>query len=343
MTFKEELAENLAHLGASHALGDQWISVDGTIPAGGIPFLGQDVSKTLYIDLFNYMSEKGRVKTISEWNAYVSEHGGNCPFYGYDEGATTFRMPKIVGYLKGANELNQVGEYIKEGLPNITGEILNGWSDENSTVAILGENGTHSGSLYSSQNTWGKNELRYASSNNKAIGAHYPSMAFDASRSNSIYGNSSHVTPETSLVMVGVYAIGIVGVTGYTDTDTILSALEGKANLSGADFASLAINGKEAVGIDSSGEGWIRYTNGLQIYMFFGVIERFSNIIFPVPFISTPVAFIQSEQGNQNEDYVSTTIAISAPTGLFEIGRYYYLDKYPTALNTRVFAIGYWK
>jgi hypothetical protein len=91
--------------------------VDGTIPFGGLAFLGQTVSKETYIELYNWVESNGRFKTEAEWQTLYTSNNGNVAFYAKIDDST-FRLPSFKGYLK-ANET--AGGYTKEGLPNITG------------------------------------------------------------------------------------------------------------------------------------------------------------------------------------------------------------------------------
>lgn len=101
--FIYKLAEKLQKVGTIHAIGETWISFDSSIPAGGVPFCGQLVSRAAWADLFAWATAQGKVKTETEWQAHASANGGNCPYYSSGDGSTNFRMPKIVGYMKGTN------------------------------------------------------------------------------------------------------------------------------------------------------------------------------------------------------------------------------------------------
>ena len=179
--------------GRNHNVGEQWISMDGTIPFGGLAFLGQTVSKEAYIELYNWVETNNRFKTETEWQSLYTANNGNVSFYAKVDD-NTFRLPSFKGYLK-AN--TTAGGYTKEGLPNITGQL-----NANAAVYSLA---THTGAFSkTSINGTARTELR-----TDAGGDIY--MKFDASDSNSIYGNSTHVTPETNTILIGVYAFnGII-------------------------------------------------------------------------------------------------------------------------------------
>lgn len=207
--FIYKLAEKLQKVGTIHAIGETWISFDSSIPAGGVPFCGQLVSRAAWADLFAWATAQGKVKTETEWQAHASANGGNCPYYSSGDGSTNFRMPKIVGYMKGTNSVSEAGTYSAEGLLNIEGQ--------------LGLYGTEK-AYCSAAGAFSKNAraMSYGSGHSAGDGL---IADFSAENSNPIYGNSEHVTPETYNVIVGVYAVGIVTRTGSTDLDAVLTGI----------------------------------------------------------------------------------------------------------------------
>lgn len=196
--------------GGGHVVGEQWISMDGTIPDGGLAFLGQTVSKTTYYELYNWVEAHNRFKTESEWQSLYTSNNGNVSFYAKVDD-NTFRMPSFKGYLK-AN--TTAGGYTKEGLPNITGHF-NKRTDNNAHTMY-----THGAFNYAVDG----NEGSYYYGNNSTTTGFV--VSFDASRSSSIYGNSTHVTPETNTILIGVYAITSVNNTSGYDLQEIINIAE---------------------------------------------------------------------------------------------------------------------
>ena len=122
---------------------------------------GQAVSRTKYADLFALI-------------------GTN---FGAGDGSTTFNLPDYRGkFLRGlgGDSANNVYTTQKEGLPNITGQSQ-----------------PQDGYLYGAAPTTGAIRMENPKVGNTRSGdgggAYY--FTFDASRSNAIYGSSSHVTP----------------------------------------------------------------------------------------------------------------------------------------------------
>lgn len=120
-------------------------------------------------------------------------------------------MPKFNGYFKGADE---AGQYIKQGLPNISGTFSRRRDNSSNTVAVSG--------AFTYSNTASETSAYFGNSNTS--NAHI--ITFNASKSNSIYGSSSNVTPETNTVIVGVYAFGTITNNSNIDVEDIIHAYE---------------------------------------------------------------------------------------------------------------------
>lgn len=203
-----------------HSLGDTWISFDSSVPAGGVPFCGQTVTRAMYQDLLDWATAQGKVKTETEWQSIASANGGNCPYYSSGDGTTNFRMPAVLGYFKGAASASEGGTYKSEGVPNVAGVTPTTTIFNNTR----GQGGTN-GAITMTQT--GQTNL---SSGGGSQGLYQ--MSLDASKSNPIYGNSSHVTPETFTVLVGVYA-GAYTNEGFVDIaglQTAVAVLETRPN-----------------------------------------------------------------------------------------------------------------
>jgi hypothetical protein len=354
---KEELADFAESIkNNSRYVGEQWITFDGTVPDGGIPFHGQLVNKELYKSLYNWCDENNRLIDEENWQALYVSNKGNVPFYSYGDGhsatpqkthlelsidenyglhiseitdsgistlcptftlsriineimegdvvvgrvqetkhsmnitsidalvssindnnelpfyvevadngdngyvcsfiwkecgkldnsatlifeyqpyanaeggsiaptetlhkifeggtdaveSTYFRIPFFNGYFK-ADLVG--GSYVQEGLPNITGRF-NGKS-------LIDGSQVSEGALYYPETTDFSQPTPNTSTDSSQNG-----IGFDASLSNAIYGNSEHVTPETTTVIIGVYATGaIVENASNIDMEEVRNAL----------------------------------------------------------------------------------------------------------------------
>lgn len=183
-------------------VGELYFSFNDYFPDGVIPLDGRLVSRATYADLWEFVQSKGLVKndslitTNDENTVSIFNEDGTisyCPWYGTGDGSLTFRMPKINGYGRMTGDNTLAGQYIQEGLPNINGKIQYayfGYGEWNLSGAFC--NPVREG--------WGTRGGGGGNPDNITF-------QFDASKSNSIYGNSEHVTPETSTLFVGVWAI----------------------------------------------------------------------------------------------------------------------------------------
>ena len=209
-----------------HNVGEQWISMDGTIPFGGLAFLGQTVSKETYIELYNWVEANGRFKTEAEWQSLYTANNGNVSFYA-KVNDVSFRLPSFKGYLK-ANESG--GGYTKEGLPNITGSAEipdNVVTNTNSAKIFAKSNGAfHQTTKSSGPRAWATTGISVSTWEDGR------NIEFSAQKSNNIYGASSHVTPETNTILIGVYAFNTILNDANVEVDTIRQRIDELESLS---------------------------------------------------------------------------------------------------------------
>lgn len=255
--------------GGGHSLGDTWISFDSSIPAGGVPFCGQLVTRAMYADLFAWAQEQGKVKTESEWQAHASANGGNCPYYSDGDGSTNFRMPAVAAYLKGATSASEGGTYKAQGLPDATGQ-LGLWGTEKQYSTASGAFSKNSGQMdYGQGHEYGPGLI----------------ADFSLANSNPIYGNSQDVTPETYTVLVGVYA-GSYSNTGEIDVaalQTAMAALETEVNAKPTPNAYVIETWK-------SGSNWYRkWSDGFIEQGGVATVgnNKYAPVTFPHPFSNT--------------------------------------------------------
>ena len=184
---------------SSHSLGDFYFSLTSYMPEGVVPLNGGEISRVVYSDLYEYvqnihneLTSQGKSFLISEeeWQNISIENNGYVPYYSYGSTNGMFRVPRMSGYIKATGELDEAGEYIAEGLPNITGSFqYDVYASNRSGAFIVGSAG----------------QKRAGTTNDSSSGD--ARTLFDASKSNSIYGNSEHVTPETNTLFVGIWAL----------------------------------------------------------------------------------------------------------------------------------------
>lgn len=208
--FINQLAEKLSKLGTVRPLGFHYLHPYGTVPADSIICNGATYSRALYKDFFDYITTQGWVKTEAEWQEIATRDNGFCPFYSSGDGSTNFRTPKFAPYQQIAIEVAQATQYHQAGLPNIEGDTgFNAGSNPS--------NAHSSGAFYHKPTTL-----------THVIGSNYnttPAILFDASRSNTIYGASDTVQPESHEWVMCVVAYGIATNVGSVDIQSVMSAV----------------------------------------------------------------------------------------------------------------------
>ena len=227
---------------------------------GGLPlWTGEYYSNgsSLYPAFYAWVKSHTELcKSKTEYDTAISTYG-ECPYYVVDEVEGSLRLPKLVNYLKMANDTDGITQ-AQAGLPNITGTGLL-WEEKEDSQNQL------TGCFFVDTNK--KNNLGSGSTDYDNY-----SVAMDASRSSAIYGKSSTVTPAHTTLYPWVYAFNSAVSASEAQAAEFTGALSGKLNtdLSNASRATqAAINSMMPANMDyvvesgSSGSTWYRkYKSG---------------------------------------------------------------------------------
>lgn len=165
-------------------LGEIFIYAGTDIPDNSLPFDGQIISEcdVVYPDFYTWVINNGKTITLEEYETKMSQYS-QCGYFGLDTTTKTVRLPKIKAFIQNAESVSEIGEVENAGLPNITGNWF-GWN----IMSI--EGGNVSGAF---QSNWSANGVVATKMHNAGV---WDNLNVDASRSNSIYGNSTTVTPD---------------------------------------------------------------------------------------------------------------------------------------------------
>lgn len=232
-------------------IGFEYFSPNPNIPTGSLPLFGAEYSREVFPDLWEYAeAQTGYVKTEEEWQALFNQNGGNVPFYSSGNGSTTFRVPSLKCWIKGASGIEEVGSYLAAGLPNIEGSFEprpHPTGNINYGGAICIANGafalTHQGS-----------SVQYNGMTESSGRYNLDKVEFSAQKYNQIYGNSDTVQPPSIVGMWLVKAYGTVSNEGNAEASAAVkqyARLEERIN-------SIDFNGIYIVEAQRNATEWYR-------------------------------------------------------------------------------------
>ena len=152
--------------------------------------------------------------TEAQWQTSVNTYGV-CGKFVYDSVNNTVRLPKVTGILEGTTDVTALGDLVEAGLPNITGE-----------VAFKGQAG---GNQYQASGAF--SYIEYGNAGSDQGKNAYWRADFNASRSSSIYGNSSTVQPQTIKCHYYIVIATSTKTDIQVDIDEIATDLNSKADV----------------------------------------------------------------------------------------------------------------
>ena len=206
------------------------------VPDGCIPCDGAEYSKSQFSDLWdNYLSTSLlNTCTYTEYISNLSTYG-QCAKFAVDTANNKFRVPLIKdgSVIQQALTDDKLGKSYNAGLPNITS------SDNRFLGTRTSSTNLNKDAFYYTQRN--ANTGYTPQSQTKAS---LSTLSFDASRSNSTYGNSDTVQPNAvALRYFVVVANGQIN-QSMMDWSAWASSLQGKAN---TDLSNLSDSGKKVI------------------------------------------------------------------------------------------------
>lgn len=190
--------------------------LDGSLILGGGIYQGfVDYIADLYTDnpTANYFTDE------TTWQNAVTTYGV-CGKFVYDSVNNTVRLPKVTGIIEGTVDASALGDLVEAGLPNITGSLRLG--DYNNAAAVSRDT---VGAFRQGANITSKWPAGSGTSTDTY------GFDFDASRSSSIYGNSSTVQPQTIKEFYYIVIANSTKTEIQSDIDEIATDLNGKADI----------------------------------------------------------------------------------------------------------------
>jgi hypothetical protein len=238
----QALADDLAYRGIE--VGAIMPFLSKTVPAGWLSLeAGQEVSRTVYKDLWNWVQTNAPVISETDWQTKAKSQT-SVGYYSTGDGSTTFRLPKIVDFIQGS-ALTDSGNFAQPGLPNITGGLpwIATWQQNDKATGVF---------------SW-KN-ARAMQSTVTSTGSGNDDLTFDASKSNSIYGNSTTVQPPAIKMVYCVKAFSTVVNPGKIEAQTLADS-KADINLSNLDSTGK----KTAAGLAMPSDTYIVITNNFVV------------------------------------------------------------------------------
>lgn len=217
-------------------VGTIFYHISSVPPEGAFLLNGQIIynCSTLYPEFYQYVTSNDGVRKITS-SVYESELSsiGICGGFVVDSENGSVRLPNICnGFIEGSNG-NNIGNVLDAGLPNITGSSQVSFRTTNAATDPEGK-GAGAIRCYNS----GKNVP-------DAGNTFYDSrISFDASLSNSIYGNSNTVQPKSVCYSVCIQVFNTTTNLSSQESAQIVSEMQGKA---GINLENLTANGKSVI------------------------------------------------------------------------------------------------
>ena len=148
----------------------------------------------------------------ADWQQSITDYGV-CGKFVYDSTDSTVRLPKITGIIEGTTDATALGDLVEAGLPNITAS----WNTVN--------DGSVSGAVYRTS-SWGD----LVDTGDSGGWGTASSLDFSATNSDSIYGSSTTVQPQTIKVLYYIVAATVTKTNIQVDIDNVVTDLNDKVD-----------------------------------------------------------------------------------------------------------------
>lgn len=240
---------NATGVGSGKNIGEVYFSESDSAQdnPGGLPlFTGETIANAdnLYPQFYQWVATHSALQiSTADYETAITTYG-ECPKYVIDTTNKTIRLPKLTNYVKMANTTDGITQSVA-GLPNITGST--DAANIGNNYGTTGGNGAIKNSIYQISDTGVSN----------GSGQHGNIIEFDASWSNSIYGNSNTVTPAHTTLYPWVCAYNAAVPASTAQAAQFQQALTGKAdtNLSNVTGTS---GFRKLVEVYNNGASWYK-------------------------------------------------------------------------------------
>lgn len=193
-------------------IGFEYFQTNPNVQAGSLPLVGGLFSREIYFDLWEWVQKQnGYLITEAEWQVLAKTNGGAVPFYSDGDGSTTFRVPALNVWCKGANGIEEIGEYFTDSFKS---------HEHNVAVTSTGETASAGAHTHTASTSSAGAHTHTVTINNKG----YPDGSPDTDanqgywRSAATYGNSS---PSTNSAGAHTHTVTVNSNGAHTHTVTI--------------------------------------------------------------------------------------------------------------------------
>ena len=198
-------------------------------PPGAFILNGQIIynCQTLFPVFWNWLISEStnnniRVVTSATFESELSTCG-NCGAFVIDTTTGSVRLPSITtGFIQGTN--SNIGNSESAGLPNITGSVGDAWGQHNSNSGAFTRSAATDRWVQPGQiKEYNASDIFY----------------FDASNSNSIYGNSNTVQPNSVHYSFCIKVYNATSKLSTANASQILSELQSKVGINADNFTAV--------------------------------------------------------------------------------------------------------
>lgn len=241
---KENIDNRLKNVGLP--IGTIFPYVSNTPPEGAFLLNGQIIynCSTLYPQFYTWINNQislNNIRSISN-SIFESElsNTGNCGAFVIDTENGSVRLPSITtGFIQGSN--SNIGNSEEAGLPNITGSF-NGDKHDNGNGLVWHNETSGAFEIYSEEDHQDDPSTSVFSPDSTTTT--HTHAVFDASKSNSIYGNSNTVQPNAVHYPFCIQVYTISTEISQQNSSYLTSELQSKA---GINLENLTANGKNII------------------------------------------------------------------------------------------------
>ena len=233
-------------------IGFEYFQTNPNVQAGSLPLVGGVFSRVIYADLWEWVQkQRGYLITEAEWQALYVANSGAVPYYSDGDGSTTFRVPALTVWCKGAESIEGIGDYLADSFAShkhdvkvaSTGETAS--AGDHTHTASTENAGAHTHTVYRSGNGGGNWTGLAGSPSNTYAGNYETSSSGSHSHIVTVNSNGAHThtvtisntvtenavgseetRPKTIVGIYCVVAFGTVASSGSINLDDVQLLLE---------------------------------------------------------------------------------------------------------------------